>query len=540
MIFPHPLHLVEIQELVAEHVEWKDLYSCTLVCHSWSVSFRPALWRTVVVSSLGPDFSKPKSQEQLRHTRHLEIRMPTPSDNPLPTLSFLYLTSLKISPVGLDSSDDEQAFWNPITDMILALSTSTIPLSSIELYLRPGTNAFWAALLTCTTLRSLTLSSLHVDIKHVYRLWKVAQRVESITFRNATTKAASHIFRPAYRKPFFRLKHLVFEGDSSLHWMNGLSLPWLRAPNLETIRCTSASAISYLDVLNLRLEAKAATEAAAEGALFYGPSEAESRVHYERGQFRDLWQGRNDMWCLGDPKEELELYRGWVPGRRIREFECVLPDMHHCVMADVITNMEALEKFVVHGVNDAMRALAPLKQHVETLVELDVRDCSLTSEMLVMFLEQCPRLEVFTADKVDAAVAVTSQPWACASMRQLRVEFYSVPEKSSLSGFDGKQKEMMERLGGLPSLERFSMPENWYRGGLDPLKRLVRVQDVQFTSPSVEKLTVADAQWMVKHWPVVKRVRVLPTTEAMIASEVVNIFKDHGVECLSRLDSQSH
>ncbi|KAF9375701.1 hypothetical protein CPC16_000564 [Podila verticillata] len=538
MIIPHPLHLVEIQELVAEHVEWKDLHSCTLVCHSWSVSFRPILWRTVVVSSVGPDFSNPKCQEQLRHTRHLEIRIPTSSDNLLPILSFLHLTSLKISPVGLDSSDDYQAFWNSIASLILALSTTTIPLSSIELCNCPGTDAFWTALLTCTTLRSLTLSNLYVDIEHIYRLWKVAQTVESITFRNTTTKAASHIFRPAYRKPFFHLKHLVLEGDSSLHWKNGFSLPWLRAPNLETIRCTSPSAISYLDVLNLKLEAKAATEAVAEGVLFYGPGEAESRVDYERGQFRDLWRGRNDMWTLGDSEEELELYRGWVPGRRIREFECVLPDMHYSVMADVITNMEALEKFVVHGVKDAMRALAPLSQHVDTLVELDIRDCSLTSEMLVMFLEQCPRLEVFTADKVDVTVAVMSQPWACESMRQLRVEFYSEPEKSSL--FDGRQKEMMERLAGLPSLERFCMPENWHRGGLDPLKRLIRVQDVQFTPPSVEKLTVADAQWMVTHWPVVKRVRVYPTTEAMIASEVVNLFKDHGVELLSRVDSQSH
>lgn len=117
-------------------------------------------------------------------------------------------------------------------------------------------------------------------------------------------------------------------------------------------------------------------------------------------------------------------------------------------MADVITNMEALERFVVHGVKDAMQALAPLKQHVETLVKLDIRDCGLTSEMLVMFLEQCPHLEVFTADKVDAAVAVVRQPWTCASMRQLRIEFYSEPETSSSSRFDEKQKWMIERWRG--------------------------------------------------------------------------------------------
>ena len=285
----------------------------------------------------------------------------------------------------------------------------------------------------------------------------------------------------------------------------------------------------------MRLEAKAATEAIAEGALFYGPSEAESRVHYERGQFRDLWQGRNDMW---DSEEGLEQYRGWVPGRRIRDFECVLPDMHYSVMADVITNMEALERFVVHGVKDAMQALAPLRQHVETLVELDIRDCGLTSEMLVMFLEQCPQLEVFTADKVDAAVAVVSQPWTCASMRQLQIEFYSEPETSSSSGFDEKQKWMIERLAGLLSLVRFCMPEYWHRGGLDPLKRLTRVQDVQFIPTSVEKLTAADAKWMVEHWPVLRTIRI-PATHYnfQIPLDSARVLKYHGVEFRSVKES---
>ncbi|KAF9384123.1 hypothetical protein CPB97_005916 [Podila verticillata] len=270
----HPLHVVELRELITEHFDRKDLLACILVCKAWAVSLRPVLWESVVVSNLGPDFANPETQDLLRHTRRLEIRMPNP---------------------------DEKAFWTPITNTILALGT-TVPLSSIKLCRHPGTNAFWDALLTCTTLRSLTLSDLHADLEHVYNLWRVAQTVESITFHNATTKAKSNIYCPQYRKPFFRLKHLVLEGNSSLQWIDGPVLPWLRAPNLETIRCTSPNAISWMDVSNLVRDINGTKRAAAEGALFYGPGERESRVDYVRGQ--EQWRS-SGMWIPEDP-EELE------------------------------------------------------------------------------------------------------------------------------------------------------------------------------------------------------------------------------------------
>lgn len=39
----HPLHLVEIQGLIANHLDTIDLLACVLVCKAWSNSFRRAL-----------------------------------------------------------------------------------------------------------------------------------------------------------------------------------------------------------------------------------------------------------------------------------------------------------------------------------------------------------------------------------------------------------------------------------------------------------------------------------------------------------------
>lgn len=307
----------------------------------------------------------------------------------------------------------------------------------------------------------------------------------------------------------------------------------MRAPNLETIRCSSPRAVSYMDIDNLALEIKAATEAAAAGTLFYGPGGAADNVEYVRGQFYDPWRGMPASWSVEDP-DVFEQYRGMVPGKRIREFECVLPNhVAPRAMADVIRNMDMLERFVVHGVREAMQALAPLEMHVETLVELDVRDCGLTSERLVVFLEQCPRLQVFVADKVEAAVAAKSRPWACCvGIRRLQVEFYA-EERSFLPGLDEMLEHLLERLAGFARLERFYMPEYWHRYGLDRLQGLTTVRDVQFTPTSLELLTVADAKWMVEHWPELAKVRVpVSTTDYKIPVEATSVLKTHGVECL--------
>lgn len=90
----------------------------------------------------------------------------------------------------------------------------------------------------------------------------------------------------------------------------------------------------------------------------------------------------------------------------------------------------------------------------------------------------------------------------------LRVDFYTGKNSaySSLTAFDEEQEELLERLAGLPCLERFYVPEYWYRcelhcaeSELDRLRRLNRVQDIYFSPTSIDELKDADVEWMLEH-----------------------------------------
>lgn len=69
-------------------------------------------------------------------------------------------------------------------------------------------------------------------------------------------------------------------------------------------------------------------------------------------------------------------------------------------MEVVIANMEGLERFAAHPLKNQGRTTEALKMHVETLVEVDLWLCRLSSADTVRFLQKCPRLRVLVANKV--------------------------------------------------------------------------------------------------------------------------------------------
>ncbi|KAF9320803.1 hypothetical protein BG003_004790 [Podila horticola] len=523
----HPLHLVEIQELIARHLDTDSLLACLLVCKAWSVSFRPALWNIVVASSTGPDLFSPQNQPLLRHIRHLEYRI-HPPESRLPTLGFTYLTSLKICPLRLGGDlTDVHLLWAPMTEILRTLSTG--PFSTLELCSDTATEAFWNALASCTSLHTLILKNLTITSSVFMPFWRACHKVETLVLHNTTACANNHATLPWLRRTRLgRLRHIVLKDDSALRWSYALSLPWLRAPYLETVRCYS-SGVELADVRRLDKEIGACIIARLEGRVFY----------YDRG----LAQGQLYLDADGDEDPvETEQLRYLVPGKRIREFRCVLsrlgdPDY----LARVISNMDTLEKFAVREVKHATRSLSTLSLHVETLVELDIWGSDLDQEALVTFLEKCPRLEVFVANSIDAEVVVKSRPWVCAGLRVLRVAFHAAQNSlyANMTEIDEKQEQVLVRLAGLSLLEGFHMPEYWYRCGLGRLRGLVHVQDVFMLLTLANDLKAADAKWMVEHWPMLKRVRVSSfDISVCIPVDVARVFEDRGIECVSLKDGK--
>ncbi|KAG0022195.1 hypothetical protein BGZ81_008635 [Podila clonocystis] len=207
---------------------------------------------------------------------------------------------------------------------------------------------------SCKHLRTLVLKDLAISRDVFQPFWRACHLVERLVLDCATVHADKSAHR-WHRKRLARLKHIVLKGNSSV--LNG------------------------------------GDEMAQEG----GGSEL---------------QIASTTSSSSDPAgtEHDHHLQGLVPGKRIREFQCVnLPrpldagDLHK-----ILSNMDALEKLYVRQLGrrlDTPHELAALSQHMETLVELDIWGCALEQCMLVSFLEQCPRLQVFVADSIRVLAA---------------------------------------------------------------------------------------------------------------------------------------
>ncbi|KAF9299099.1 hypothetical protein BGZ74_009106 [Mortierella antarctica] len=439
------------------------------------------------------------------------------------------MTSLTISIVEDGYNDD---LWESLTEIVQNLTRQKVnPLSTIELHTQAGPVAFWTALSTCH-LTSLTLADLFVDEIKFPAFWKVCSTVKSIHLRNTQARADGHPAEPKFRKRFFRLKHLIMEGASALLWssMGGKpALPWIRAPNLETVSLTGYETLHKSDLKNWVLDIDFAKQAADSGCMFYGRDGIEYYMEYEYYNAYELPDNGGDG--LDDDQEGLEMlqYDGLIPGAKIHSFDCRYPPLDDCTISVLIGNMDSVQKMAVNRLKNAIRSLASLMAHLETLVELDLWKCYLTSTMVVRFLEECPRLQVFVGDVVESGVVWKSRPWTCVGMKKLDIEFYSEQELSEPLEFDHEQEHILERLAQMPCLETFSMPAYFYRFGLNHLRRLVQVHDVSFSSEAYLKLTVSDVKWMGQHWPRLKVVRSVSASDIRCRPEVMNAFAALGV-----------
>lgn len=529
MTHRHPLHLPEIQDLIGHHLDTSSLLAATLVCKDWCASFRPALWHTVISSSCSPDFGDPYAQKFLRHIRHLHVRIRL-FDWPLPTYGFSRLTSLTISSVedGYNAN-----LWASLTEIVQNLAKQKAnPLSSIELHAQPGPVEFWTALSTCL-LKSLALMDLFVSEPKFPAFWQVCSTVESIHLRNTKAQAYGHPAEPVFRKRFFHLKHLTMEGDSALLWsgLNGQpALPWIQAPNLETVALRGEKHLHGSDLKNWVMDIEYANLAVDCGYTFYGHNGIEYDMIYEYYSAYEVPDDISDSAVTDKEDLDMEQYDSLVPGKKIHSFECRYPPLDYGgTMSVVIRNMELVQKVIINRLKSASIGLKSLTAHLETLVELDLLQCYLPSMMVVRFLEECPRLQVYIGDVVESGAVRESGPWACTGMRKFKVEFYSEKEVSEPLEFEREQENLLERLTRMPCLETFFMPEHFYKVGLDRLRGLTQVQDIWFPSRAYQKLTAADVEWMKQYWPQLKVVRAVSVGEIRRLPDVMNAFALLGV-----------
>ncbi|KAG0034594.1 hypothetical protein BGZ82_005695 [Podila clonocystis] len=220
------------------------------------------------------------------------------------------------------------------------------PLSTIELSNEPATATFWDALASCTRLRTLVLRTLTIPSDQFLSFWRVCFQVESLFLPTAIINCDGHATQSWFFKRSARLKHIVLENDFTLkrnyeyelRWAINSSRPWLCTPFLESFHCTGDVRIE--DMSGLVEEIEYATKAAAGGRELYlngGLAQGALSVKEDDCDHRRFRTPEDPI--------DTEQFRGLIPGKRIREFHCPLPNLTSGALAKLISNMDALEKF---------------------------------------------------------------------------------------------------------------------------------------------------------------------------------------------------
>ncbi|KAG0025700.1 hypothetical protein BGZ82_009886 [Podila clonocystis] len=206
-----------------------------------------------------------------------------------------------------------------------------------------------------------------------------------------------------------------------------------------------------------------------------------------------------------------------------------------------------MERFKVPDSGLAFEGFQELKTRpfFTTIRELDFDDCNLfTGEMALECLQQCSGLTKFTVRWIAAdvmmktrATATGSKPWACRNLTYLQGRFIGmlpfVPARAGASQTaKNKYKESLqqhqlvfEKLGALTHLEHLDIGvTNLEPGfceydanpsscdlrlslttGLDLLSDLKKLRYLHIEGLA-QQLTQADADWIVKNWPLLEDV----------------------------------
>ncbi|KAI9232563.1 MAG: hypothetical protein BYD32DRAFT_466144 [Podila humilis] len=343
---------------------------------------------SVATSSSGPNFDEPYAEDLLQRIHHLHVCFRL-FDLPLPTYGYLRLSSLTISPI--DESHNVN-MWASLIEVVQNLAKRRDnPLSTIELNTQAGSLELWSALSTCHQLRSLTLVDLQINEPKFPAFWKVCSTVESIHLCNTKAQAYGHPAESAFRKRLLYLKQLTMEDASALLW-SGLSgqssLPWIRAPNLETVSLTGEEILRKSDLKNWVLDIAWAKQAADFGGMFYGRDGIEYDLEYVYATPYEVPDNASDIVKSDEEDLDMEQYDGLIPGEKIHSFECRYPPLDYGgSMSTVIENMHLVQKMSINRLKSASRCLESLSKHLETLVELNIWQSYLPSTTVVMFLE---------------------------------------------------------------------------------------------------------------------------------------------------------
>lgn len=506
-----PFNLPEIQAFIVHHLGKKTLLQYGIVSATWHSIIRSELWRSAVFDAKGPFLDDWNAHHMIGYIETLEYHIGA-FGGLMPTQGFTRLTSLKIvRPRGQYGRDLE--VWPSLSQLLQNQSMADCSLIAMEVNSTRGTTEFWDALAT-HRLKSLSLSHIMLPRPFELSFWKIFRSVETLNIRDARSRIC-----PLVCSRLFQLKHLDME-DCTIKSENPQARPWLCSPYLESVRYIhSATSVNQRFELSvMAADIQEATVAAAEG-----------RNHYDQ----DKGHG-----------EDVEQYRGVIPGKNLHSIEFGRMPARTTDLDIVINNVDALQKLCVPYLPLGLTTFGALMRHAGTLVELNLRSEAYMTDGILALMQLCPKLESLSVSQVDIGPFFQNRRLGCTGLKRLSMFFGSprgeqdAEEESTAIFRMLSQLRSLQFLDTLPhDCDQFSC--QWVgrpRFGLHyGLFHLAESEELQEVHGDFSMFGPLDAKWAVKTWPKLKKVGFYERRgDLEMPPDSQEVFKARGVSMASK------
>ncbi|KAF9199825.1 hypothetical protein BGZ49_010009 [Haplosporangium sp. Z 27] len=481
----HPLVLPELLLYVSFYVDPEDLFSCSLVCKGWHATFNKLLWKNISIDGQ----HGPQLMEALEAHSHYTNKLICKGDLSSDYLSVRYPNLETFKVLGLIG----YSLWSSVADIISGSSMlTTISLSTIYPTILP--DKIWDAIKDSASAKALRLGKIRIDIAQENSFWRACTILEKLELDSCS---------------------MIFDSWEEAN-ISSRSLP-ISFPLIQEIKFINLeSTDEYQKFLFLKRCPRLRSLTWDGTAFLIGQLSSD-----------------NPPGVSPLNLEELDL-RGEASVWDINSF------LKH--------NKKSLKKLAIPGFICLYSGFENVERHFLTLEELDFKNASVDSKVILKLLTSCPRLTSFKATVISASEIQRNETWACADQLSTlhiyfdlghcnpevasRRVFACLSKLTSLQELNLAWRKSYSTTAYLPFLEPAtfrSQNDNsnplrlQLNCGMDQLSTLWRMKRFYFGGYE-NTMTMEEGRWIKKHWRMLQMIQGVFNKDVELNAKIHRLF----------------
>ncbi|KAG0003461.1 hypothetical protein BGZ79_000858 [Entomortierella chlamydospora] len=556
----HPLHILEIIELISDFLTPRDRVNCLRVSKIFHAAIISDVWHTIDLGRrrhTGKVLSFPVGEaleHNKSHIRVIRFRGVYPSEY-LPLIGCQSIRELV-----LDATAD--VYGPDILERVLVGFTTLIELSSATLQnlsirsdsgqLEPGNN-LWNALIQCSSLSYINFSGFKVPDENILQFIQICGKALSISLS----------YMMISRLPPLRS---VSDGASNDERISR-NFNILARPRELRMWGSFGTGIGLSPV--------------EQAAMFRMCPNLESLT------WRSAGDGASSLWLvLGHESPMSDHARNFCatlskdpwPLTALQSLDlsfCMMKDEDHATLISRVHRLKSykavcsqfgplsLDALIGEGGQPSQR-----QQHRNTIETLFIDRCpSVTGNMILRILESCPNMKKLAADRITISEIAQGQSWICSGLESLEVYLAAddinrdeaggndnsinnesnIAQDISSEEFQRMQRTVYIRLNSLTRLRKLALTNRTsqpcsekrtldlrLQAGLGLLSNLRNLMELSFRLGVAQKMSVEEAHWITENWPKLKCMQGVWNEDESVYEEMKDIIKPEQMYFSSR------